>query len=106
MVHEAQRNHMQCQHQCWQDRPAVDYSNDLGPGNAAVATYRSLLNPFVSFDKPASLSPSRMPPELDRGEASEHTVPGGSSTIKSMSASPFHGNFKSMSRTSAASMTF
>ena len=46
-----------------------------------------------------------MPPELDRGEASEQTVPGGSSTTKSISASPFQVNCKSISRTSAASTT-
>ena len=70
------------------------------PGNASVATYRSR---WVVPSPPASPSARSVPPDDDRGEEIEQTVPAGSWTAMSMSASPVQARSITTSRTKARS---
>ncbi len=70
------------------------------PGKASPQTYRSRCS------LPPSAFPSSMPPLVLLGVEGEQTAPVGSSTIKSISASPPHVTVNSTSRTRASSTAF
>ncbi len=78
------------------------------PGKASPQTYRSRCSPPRESPRPAagdapSASPRMMPPLVLLGADGEQTLPVGSSTIMSMSASPPQVTENSRSRTSASS---